>query len=274
MPETEVKKVSKSTLNRAMWNWFISSSTSGNYENMMGTGFAHSMVPVTKELYADDPEKRKEVMNRSLAFFNTEPEVGAVIHGVSIAMEEQVAAGAMDGDSVVSFKAAMMGPLAGIGDALIQGILIPILLALCIDLTNNGLVIGPIIYAVLMYGIMIGVTYFMFHFGYKKGSEELLRLVASGKIEQIMNAAGIMGCAVMGALIAKYVSVSWMLGFTIGQSTFDIQASLFDAIMPKLLPLLLTLGCVYFLRKGKKSITIILALIVIGIVFGGLGILG
>lgn len=274
MPDTAIKKVSKSALSHAMWNWFMSVSVSSNYENMMGTAYAFSMVPITKELYANNPEGRKEAMTRAVTFYNTEPEVGAVIHGVSIAMEEQVAAGTMEGDSVISFKAAMMGPLAGIGDSLIQGIIVPIILALCIDLTNNGLVIGPIIYALAMYAIMIGVMTFTYRFGYNKGSESLMQLVSNGTINKIMNAAGIMGCAVMGALIAKYVNVAWVLKFNIGQSAFDIQTSFFDTIMPKIIPLMLTMGCVHFLRKGKKSLTIILALIVLGIVFGALGILG
>ena len=162
----EVVKVSKSTQKKSILNWFLSCAVGGNYEFMHGVGFMYSMVPVVKELYPNDVEKQKETLTRHLTFLNTEPEVGTVIHGVTIAMEEQVAAGAdCDADQIVGLKSALMGPLAGIGDSLIQGIIIPIVLALCIDLTNNGLVLGPIIYAVAMYAIMVGCMWACFKLG-------------------------------------------------------------------------------------------------------------
>ena len=41
-----------------------------------------------------------------------------------------------------------MGPLAGIGDTIYQGVLIPILLAICIDITLTGTVWGAIVYLI------------------------------------------------------------------------------------------------------------------------------
>jgi mannose/fructose/N-acetylgalactosamine-specific phosphotransferase system component IID len=96
--------------------------------------------------------------------------------------------------------------------------------------------------------------------------------MAAGTLDKIMNAAGIVGCCVMGGLIVNYVNLQCALNFTIGETEFNIQTALFDAICPNLLPLLLTLGCVQALRSGKKSLQIILAMIVFGIVFGLLGV--
>ena len=269
----ELVKVSQKAQKRSIVNWFLSCAVGGNYEFMHGMGFMYSMVPVVKELYPSDVEKQKAVLTRHLTFINTEPEVGTVIHGVTIAMEEQVAAGAdCDADQIVGLKSALMGPLAGIGDSLIQGIIIPILLALCIDLTNNGLVLGPVIYAVLMYAIMIGCMWLCFKVGYNKGGDAIVDVMAAGTLDKIMNAAGIVGCCVMGGLIVNYVNLQCALNFTISGTEFNIQTALFDAICPKLLPLLLTLGCVQALRKGKKSLHIILVMIVAGILFGLLGI--
>ena len=269
----ELVKVSQKAQKRSIVNWFLSCAVGGNYEFMHGMGFMYSMVPVVKELYPSDVEKQKAVLTRHLTFINTEHEVGTVIHGVTIAMEEQVAAGAdCDADQIVGLKSALMGPLAGIGDSLIQGIIIPILLALCIDLTNNGLVLGPVIYAVLMYAIMIGCMWLCFKVGYNKGGDAIVDVMAAGTLDKIMNAAGIVGCCVMGGLIVNYVNLQCALNFTISGTEFNIQTALFDAICPKLLPLLLTLGCVQALRKGKKSLHIILVMIVAGILFGLLGI--
>jgi PTS system mannose-specific IID component len=43
--------------------------------------------------------------------------------------------------------------------------------------------------------------------------------------------------------------------------------------MPKLLPLLFTLGVYYAIRKGVKTLTIMLILVVVGILFGAFKIL-
>ena len=269
----ELVKISKKAQKKSVLNWFLSCAVGGNYEFMYGIGFMYSMVPVVKELYASDVDRQKEVLTRHLTFFSSEPEVAPVIHGVTIAMEEQVAAGAdCDADQLVGLKSALMSPLAGIGDSLIQGIIIPILLALCIDLTNNGLVLGPVIYAAAMYAIMIGCMWACFKLGYDKGGDAIVDIMAAGTLDKIMNAAGIVGCCVMGGLIVNYVNIQCALNFSISGTEFNIQTALFDAICPKLLPLLLTLACVKALRSGKKSIHIILVMIVSGIIFGLLGI--
>ncbi|VTU48292.1 PTS system mannose/fructose/sorbose-specific IID component [Lactobacillus rhamnosus GG] [Lacticaseibacillus rhamnosus] len=45
----------------------------------------------------------------------------------------------------------MMGPLSGVGDTIYQGVLIPILLAICIDMNRKGTIWGSIIYFCLLY---------------------------------------------------------------------------------------------------------------------------
>ena len=77
----------------------------------------------------------------------------------------------------------------------------------------------------------------------------------------------------MGGLISSYVSLSTKVVLTIDESTFDLQASLFDAIMPNLLPLAVTLGVFSLLRKEKfTSLQIMLGIIVIGFILGLAGI--
>ena len=51
------------------------------------------MTPIIRKLYKD-PEDIKAALKRHLVFFNTEPNVGGIIHGATIAMEEQRANGA------------------------------------------------------------------------------------------------------------------------------------------------------------------------------------
>lgn len=85
---------------------------------MHGTGFMYSMLPVVKELYPHDVEKQEEVLTRHITLHQHR---AGGRHGhprLTIAMEEQIAAGAdCDADQVVGLKSALMGPLAGIGDS-------------------------------------------------------------------------------------------------------------------------------------------------------------
>lgn len=113
--------------------------------------------------------------------------------------------------------------------------------------------IGPILYAVAVYAIMIVCMWLCFKLGYSKGGDAIVDMMAKGTLNRIMNAAGIVGCCVMGGLIVNYVHIACALDFFIGKTRFNIQTTLFDAICPNLLPLLLTLACVAGLRKGKKS---------------------
>ena len=64
------------------------------------------------------------------------------------------------------------------------------------------------------------------------------------------------------------------VSFELTTGTFDLQANFFDMIMPKILPLLLTLGVFYLMdKKGWSSLKTMLWLIVAGVVLGLIGII-
>ena len=99
-------------------------------------------------------------------------------------------------------------------------------------------------------------------------------MIESGVINKVIQGAGIMGCTVMGALVANYVSLSTKVSFELTTGTFDLQANFFDMIMPKILPLFLTLGVFYLMdKKGWSSLKTMLWLIVAGVVLGLIGII-
>ena len=94
-----------------------------------------------------------------MEFYNTEPHFGGVINGMVIAMEEERANGAPISDEAINgIKTGLMGPFAGIGDTLWQGTLTPILLSIGISLASSGSLAGPLVYAVLMMGIMLSLS--------------------------------------------------------------------------------------------------------------------
>ena len=64
--------------------------------------------------------------------------------------------------------------------------MIPILLALCIDITRSGdgNIWGAIIYAVLMFFITYIFSYLNFMFGYNAGSEAIMDFLEKGILKQ------------------------------------------------------------------------------------------
>jgi PTS system mannose-specific IID component len=135
----------------AWLRWLFFSHSTYNWERMQGLGFAHSMTPIIEKLY-QTKEDISGALKRHLVFFNTQPDIGGVVHGVVIAMEEERAAGAaISDDAINSVKTGLMGPVAGIGDTLQQGILIPIALSIgmnfavgeAVGAATRGNILGP-----------------------------------------------------------------------------------------------------------------------------------
>lgn len=277
---TASKKQDKSLLRKKdlVKSWLIWENfpqTCYNYERMMGQAIAHVFVPVSKRLYKDEPDKKKSMMKREIEFFNVHVEFGAIIIGMIIAMEEQKAKGKeIPGEFITSLKTSMMGPLSGVGDTIYQGVLIPILLAICIDINRRGTFWGSIIYFIIMFAFSWLFSYFTFMFGYKAGTESVMEFLEKGILDKILAGAQIMGCMVMGGLISSYVKMTIPLKIVTSTQTFSIQKQLLDVLMPNILPFGFTLLILVLLKHKWSSLKIIGLLIIIGIIGGWTGILG
>ena len=88
---------------------------SWNPQGMQNLGLAYAVYPALRWLY---PEKAalEAAVRRHLVFFNTHPYVAAAIVGGVLHHEQKIARGEETPDKVVAFKAALMGPLAALGD--------------------------------------------------------------------------------------------------------------------------------------------------------------
>lgn len=277
--QTEEKKrlIPKKALIHAALNWENWVQTCYNYERMMGQSVVMTFLPVVKHLYPDNKEKQIGVLTRESEFFNVHTEFGSCILGMAISLEEDKAQGAdIPNEFITNLKTSLMGPLAGVGDTIYQGVLIPILLALCIDITQagNGNIWGSIIYAVLMVAISYALSIGNFFFGYNAGGDAIMDFLEKGILNKLLKAASIMGCMVMGGLIVNYVGIKCGIVINASGTVFNLQESLFDAVLPNILPLGATLG-IYYLMSYKKwtSIKIILLIVAVSIVGGFFGIL-
>ena len=267
----EGKLIPKKALYRAAIIWETWVQTCYNYERMMGMACGHTFLPVVKHLYPNDKAKQIDLMSREMEFFNVHPEFGSCILGLAISLEEEKAMGKdIPNEFITNIKTSLMGPLAGVGDTIWQGVLIPILLALCIDITlsGGGNIWGAIAYAVLMFIITYAFSIGNFMFGYHAGSDAIMDFLEKGLLNKLLKGASIMGCMVMGGLVVNYVSVKCGLVINTSGASFSIQESLFDAVLPNILPLGLTMGVFTLMQKKWTSVKIILLMVAIGVVGG------
>jgi len=267
--------LTKKDLIIAWLNWMYYFQSCYNYERMQGVGFLHSMSSVIKRLYKDDPEERKRAMKRHIQFINTENAFGSAIVGLVAAMEEQKKKGAdLDDEAFTSIKTGLMGPLAGVGDPLWQGVAIPLMIVFFIGLAIEGNVVAPILYSILFFALYYGVGYWLLNLGYNKGSEKILEMMENGVIKKVITGAGIIGNAVIGGLVANYVSVKTAIQIQQAEGKiFVLQTEMFDKVMPGMLALGLTFGCYWLLKKGVSSVKVILIIVAVGIIGGLTGIL-
>ena len=273
--ENKYVLLDKKTIRKSWIRWIMFNQANYNYERMQGTGFCHAMVPVINKLYPDNAGKRAELMQNHMQFFNTEPQWGACIIGLTAALEEKRAQGSEEitGDTFTSIKSGLMGPLAGIGDTIDGGVVTPLLLTLFIGITNTGNIMGVIGYIIVEALFMWTIYWQSYKLGYEKGSDAIVTIMESGLINQLILGASIMGCLVLGGLVGNYVTLGLKLMVPVGGGVmFNIQEQLFDVILPGALPLLLTLGTYKLVKKGWSSVNIIILVAAVGLAGGLLGI--
>ena len=148
---------------KELWKVFLHQLTirgANNYERQQNAGFTEAMMPVIEKYY-EDPEAKKEAYARHMEYFLTNDITSAIPVGVAAAMEERYATeGDIDPDSINAVKTALMGPLAGLGDSLLNGTARPILAGLAISFITSGLGwFGPIFFIFGMALVSLGVRY-------------------------------------------------------------------------------------------------------------------
>ncbi|MEC5140223.1 PTS system mannose/fructose/sorbose family transporter subunit IID [Pediococcus pentosaceus] len=281
--------------------WLRSTFLQGswNYERMQNGGWAYTLIPALKKLYKTK-EDRAAALTRHMEFFNTHPYLAAPILGVTMSLEEERANGApIDDVAIQGVKVGMMGPLAGVGDPVFWFTVKPIIGALAASLALGGNILGPILYFVLWNAIRMGFTWYTQEFGYKAGSK-ITEDMSGGLLQDVTKGASILGMFILGSLINRWVTVKFTpVVSTVKQSkgayidwanlpsgAKGIQEALqqqaaglsltpekvttlqdnLDQLIPGLAGLLLTLLCMWLLKKGVSPIVVIFGLFIVGVV--------
>ena len=277
---------------------------SWNYERMQNGGWCFAMLPAIKKLYKTK-EDRTAAMQRHLEFFNTHPYIASPIIGVTLALEEERANGApVDDVAIQGVKVGMMGPLAGVGDPVFWFTVRPMLGALGASLAMSGSIMGPLLFFFAWNIIRIAFLWYTQEFGYQAGSK-ITDDLSGGLLQKVTKGASILGMFVLGALVQRWVNVKFTpvvstvkldkgayiewdklpagaqgikealsqqaSGLALDSSKVTTLQDNLDSLIPGLAALLLTLLCMWLLKKKVSPIVIILGLFVVGV---GLHVLG
>ena len=279
---------------------------SWNYERMENGGFCYAMIPAIKKLYKSKEDQRA-ALKRHLEFFNTHPYVTAPILGVTLALEEERANGApVDDTAIQGVKVGMMGPLAGVGDPVFWFTIRPMLGALGASLAMGGSILGPIIFFLLWNVIRLVFLWYTQEFGYKAGSK-ISEDLSGGLLQKVTKTASILGMFVLGSLVERWVNIDfktvvstvtlsdgayidfqslpaggagiqqafqqYAAGLSISPEQVTTLQDNLNTLMPGIMPLLLTLFCMWLLKKNVSPIVIIIALFLAGILGHVVGLL-
>ncbi|WP_055072081.1 PTS system mannose/fructose/sorbose family transporter subunit IID [Clostridium massiliamazoniense] len=279
---------------------------SWNYERMQNGGWAFSLIPAIKKLYKTK-EERAAALTRHLEFFNTHPYVASPIIGVTLALEEDRANGTpVDDVTIQGVKVGMMGPLAGIGDPVFWFTVRPILGALGASLAMSGNILGPIIFFLGWNIIRMIFTWYTQEFGYKAGSR-ITEDLSGSLLQDVTKGASILGMFILGSLVNRWISINFTpvissvqlskgayidwsslpagangikeallqqaAGLSLTPDKVTTLQNNLDSLIPGLTGLLLTLLCMWLLKKKISPIIIILSLFIIGIIFHLIGLM-
>mgnify|MGYP000370431740 CR=1 FL=1 len=192
----------------------------------------------------------------------------------------------------------MMGPLAGIGDPVFWFTVRPIVGAIAASLATGGSIIAPLFFFIVWNAIRIAFLWYTQEFGYKSGSA-ITKDLGGGLLQTVTKGASILGMFVLGALIERWVSINFtpvVSKVTLSKGAYIDWAKLpagaegiktaltqqasgmaldptkvttlqdnLNSLIPGFVPLLLTLLCMWLLKKNVSPIIIIIALFIIGI---------
>jgi mannose/fructose/N-acetylgalactosamine-specific phosphotransferase system component IID len=165
-----------------------------------------------------------------------------------------------------------MAGIGVVGDALVLGALTSFGIAVGVALAQQQSLLGPFLFVVFEAVVVLGIASASFGLGYRS----FQRLHAWARDNDWVRAglfgAVRMGTFMLGALVISLVAVHLPVAsvIQINEARIPLQTALLDNIMPRMVPLLITLAMWWLLRRRNVNPMVLLgSIIVISIVIAG-----
>ena len=238
----------------------------GGQARQMAIGFLWQIMPALNRYYKDQPEKKKEALYRHVQFCNVSNAIYPFLAGLVASMEkENSEVDDFDTSTIVAIKAALMGPLAGIGDSLLFSVVRVIAAGIGISFALQGSILGPILFFLIYNGCTMALRFSLGYVGFISGSSFITNMYQNGTLKILTKCAGILGLIMVGAMTASTVKFTTAISIPIpGGEAVALQSSL-DTLFLGLVPLLLTFGCKKLLDKNVNINWIMVGIFVLSL---------
>jgi PTS system mannose-specific IID component len=171
---------------------------SWNYETLIGTGFAFTLLPALRHLYGRDPVALREAISRHAGIFNSHPYLATVAAGAVSRLESE----GTDPRLIERFKSALRSSLGSLGDILVWSAWRPAAMLLALVLLLAGavwwvsVVVFLVVYNVLALGLRL--------WGWRIGNEAGLQVgksVREAPLQQLARRVADVGAVLGGAAV-------------------------------------------------------------------------
>ena len=258
--------LSKKDINQVLRRYVLSRQTCFNYETMQSGPWVWSMHPAMKKIYQDD-QVLTEKYRSYFKFFNCHPWFGQLIMMATLAVESTKDEHATE--TALDVRTSLMGPLAGLGDAIVWVLLPTVLGAIAGYQAQNGSMFGT----VLAVAVNIALWLVFWKLAYPVYKTVVTFITEkSASLRNLTEACSILGIIVLGAMVASTVNVNIAYSWTVGDLTQNL-GDLLNTIIPCFGNVVVT-GLLYW-ALGRKKMTsgkLIWIVIIVAIILGALGI--
>lgn len=261
-------------LNRIFLRSFsVFASCAGGSVKAGADGWLYSIQPALNRYYAGDAKKHSEAMKRHTTWYNITQNVGTFAMGLVASMERENAQhDDFDTESIDGVKVSLMGPMSGIGDAIFWGVLRVIAAGIGINLAMSGSPLGAIMF-LLIYNIpSVLCRYFMTYLGFQMGTSFISQLYEGGLMKLITKATSTVGLVMIGAMTAANVNFNTILSIPVQDADPIMIQTYLDSIFKGIVPLSLTLLCLWMLKKNVNVNWILLGVMVLALALGLVGV--
>ncbi|KRL00938.1 PTS galactosamine transporter subunit IID [Liquorilactobacillus capillatus] len=239
-----------------------------NYQRMQADGWTLAMIPSLKKIYGEDKNGLIDALKANLQFINTNNYAAPLLMGLGASLEENNE----NRSTIDSLRVALFGPIAGIGDAITWFTILPIVAGITASFAQQGSILGPLVFFIVYFAMFLARIPIA-HLGYSAGTHAISKIHENSAI--VAHAASVLGCTVIGGLIATYVQIDVVTKIHVTAShTISIQKQFFDNIFPNILPLGYTFFLYWLLKKKNVNpVTLIVLTFLLSILLSWMGIL-
>ncbi len=261
---SEAYPLDKKTLNQiALRSFFVRSAYNG--ETGESVGWLYAMLPGLQKIHTDQVDLAL-AMGHHLEYVDTGSFFGTLAMGITLSLEQQKA----DLETIRSVRTIASSLSKALGYACFYGILFPLFVAACTSMVNEGNVLVPVIYFVIMALCSVIARFALLKIGYVQGTKVIDKVMRHK--DALKHASRIGGIFMVGSLLVYLGKLIDPIYTFNGDNNIFAFSTLLSKTFPGVLGIGLTLWVYHLLTKKNwslmKCVILIVVLAMVGSFFG------